>query len=98
MKGEKQIGKKKFSAEFKAKVALTAIKEEETTSQIASRFGVHPSQVRLWKTEFLKNASLVFEKNKKEEEKFKKQLDSLYKKIGQVTVERDFSLRKFGLL
>ncbi len=44
------------------------------------------------------NAPLVFEKNNSEEKKLKKQLDTLYKKIGQVTVERDFLLRKSGLL
>ncbi len=92
------MAKKKYSSKFKAKVALVAIKGEETTSQIASRFGIHPSQVRLWKREFLDNASLVFEKNNSEEKKLKKQLDTLYKKIGQVTVERDFLLRKSGLL
>ena len=92
------MAKKKYSSKFKAKVALAAIKGEETTSQIASRFGIHPSQVRLWKREFLDNAPLVFEKNNSEEKKLKKQLDTLYKKIGQVTVERDFLLRKSGLL
>ncbi len=92
------MAKRKYRSKFKAKVALAAIKGEETTSQIASRFGIHPGQVRLWKREFLENAPLVFEKNNSEEKKLKKQLDTLYKKIGQVTVERDFLLRKSGLL
>jgi len=92
------MAKRKYSSEFKAKVALAAIKGDETTSQIASRFGIHPGQVRAWKSEFLKNASLVFEKNSREEKKLRKQMEVLYKKIGQITVERDFLLRKSSLL
>ena len=92
------MAKRKYSSEFKAKVALAAIKGDETTSQIASRFGIYPGQVRAWKSEFLKNASLVFEKNSREEKKLRKQMEVLYKKIGQITVERDFLLRKSSLL
>ena len=53
------MSQKKYSLEFKAKVAIEAIKGEETTSQIASRYGLHPSQVRAWKREFLSNNSLT---------------------------------------
>ena len=50
------MSKKKYSAEFKAKVAIEAIKGEETISEIGSRYGIHPGQVRAWKKEFLKKA------------------------------------------
>jgi len=92
------MANRKYSSEFKAKVALAAITGDETTSQIASRFAIHPAQVRAWKREFLKNASLVFEKDNREEKKLRKQMEVLYKKIGQITVERDFLLRKSSLL
>jgi len=59
------MARKKYSSEFKTKVALAAIKGEETTNQIASRFGIHPGHVRLWKKKMLENASLVFEKDRK---------------------------------
>ncbi len=71
----------KYSSKFKAKAALAAIKEE-TTIQIASGFGIYPGRVRPWTREFLKNAPLVFDKNKSEEKSFKKQLDTPYKKNG----------------
>ncbi len=53
--------RKKYSAEFKAKVVLEAIREEKTINEIASHYGIHPQMVRAWKREFLKNASRVFE-------------------------------------
>ena len=50
--------KKKYSAEFKAKVALEAIREEKTINEIASHYGIHPQMVRAWKREFLKTKTL----------------------------------------
>ncbi len=91
------MARKKYSSEFKSKVALAAIKGEETTNQIASRFGVHPGQVRLWKKQMLDNVSLVFEKSRKNEKKQQALLDKLYREIGQLKVERDFLARKSGL-
>ncbi len=92
------MSQKKYSSEFKAKVALEAIKGEETTSEIASRYGIHPSQVRKWKREFIANASVVFKKTNKKEKQLQKKIDNLYRQVGQLTVERDFLLRKSGLL
>ena len=92
------MAKKKYNSEFKAKVAMAAIKREETTSQIASRFGVHPAQVRQWKRQLLENASVVFDKSGKRDKRLEKQVQELYRQIGQLTVERDFLARKSGLL
>ncbi len=79
----------KYTATFKAKVALEAIKGEKTISEIASEHGIHPQQVRAWKREFLKKAHLVFEKDK-DIASLRKELDKAYKKIGQLEVEKDF--------
>jgi len=92
------MARKKYSSEFKAKVAMAAIKGEETTNQIASRFGVHPGQVRQWKRQMLANASVVFDHSQRKEKEQQVLLDQLYQKIGQLKVERDFLARKFGLL
>ncbi len=91
------MARKKYSSEFKTKAALAAIKGEETTNQIASRFGIHPGQVRLWKKQMLDNASLVFGKSRKNEKEQQALLDKLYREIGQLKVERDFLARKSGL-
>ena len=90
--------RKKYSSEFKTKVAMAAIKGDETVNQIASRFGVHPAQVRLWKRQMIENAPLVFEKSRKEDKEHQALLDKLYKEIGQLKVERDFLARKSGLI
>jgi len=81
--------KKKYTSQFKAKVALEAVKADKTISQIASEYGIHPQQVRAWKKEFLENLHLVFEKED-QAKRLEKELDKAYKKIGQLEVEKDF--------
>ena len=70
-------------------MAIEAIKEDKTITEIASKYGVHPQLVREWKREFLKNASKVFE-TQHEVKRLKSELEKAYKKIGQLEVERDF--------
>ena len=54
------MSKKNYSVEFKTKVTIKAIKGEDTTSEIDSRYAIHRGQGKAWKKEFLENASLVF--------------------------------------
>jgi transposase-like protein len=80
--------RRKFSADFKAKVVLEALKEQMTIQELSSKFEVHPNQISTWKSEFLNNASIVFEgKSTKSEEAA---TDKLYKIIGHQKVEIDF--------
>ena len=87
--------KRKYTAQFKAKVAFEAAKGDKTITQIASEYGIHPQQVRAWKKEFLENLHLVFEKENQTKE-LKKALDKAYKKIGQLEVEKDFLSKILG--
>ena len=84
--------KRKYAAQFKAKVAFETAKGDKTTAQIASKYGLHPQQVRIWKKAFLENLHLVFEKENQARE-LKKALDKAYKKIGQLEIEKDFLSR-----
>lgn len=81
--------RRKFKAEFKAQVALAAIQERETLSELAKRFKVHPVQITKWKQEFLRNASAAFEKDAGDQD-VEAEKQKLYAKIGQLEVERDW--------
>jgi transposase-like protein len=83
--------RKQYGPAFKAKVALEAIKGEETIAQLASRFEVHPSQVRKWKKQMEDGAAGVFGDDSAEKKKDDHALIAqLYQQIGQLKVERDF--------
>lgn len=86
--------KRKFTPEFKSKVALEALKERESVTELAKRYELHPNQINDWKKEFTANAAVVFSKSKAEPTSIDdKEKQKLYQVIGQLKVENDF-LRK----
>jgi transposase len=90
-KGEQRIMTKRtrrnHGAVFKAKVALEAIKGEQTLVELGARFQVHPNQIAEWKKQLLDRASEIFDKEKKTGEPDVKELHA---KIGQLAMENDF--------
>lgn len=89
------MGRKRYTAEFKAKVALEAAKEIKTLNELASEFGVHPVQISQWKKHLVESISTIFSTSKKTQDDTKK-LDELYRQIGEVTVERDWLKKKLN--
>ena len=82
--------RRKFTAEFKAKVALEAIREQFTLAELAKKFEVSPIMISRWKREFLSNASAAFNQSNKSEEAENIDIEKLYAQIGQLKVENDF--------
>jgi len=88
--------RRKFKSDFKAKVAIEAIKELLTMEQICKKYELHPTQANLWKKEFLANAPTLFDKENTAslEEDTDKKMQELYALIGQLKVENDFLKKK----
>ena len=87
--------RKNHSPEFKAKVALEALKGERTVSELAAEFGVHPTMIHQWKKALLEGASDIFERGgKKKAEIDEETMRSLHAKIGELAVANDFLSRK----
>lgn len=92
--------RRKFTASFKAKVAVEALKNQKTLAELSSQFEVSSVMISKWKSEFLENMAVVFEKDstKKNEESI--DVEKLYAQIGQLKVENDFlkkSCKKLGI-
>jgi len=93
--------RRKFSAGFKAKVTIEAIKNEKTLAELSRQFEVNAVTISKWKAEFLENMAVVFEHGReKKSAQRTPELDDLYAQIGQLKVENDFlkkSARRLGI-
>ncbi len=79
---------------FKAKVALEALKGDQTTVELAQRYQVHPNQITEWKKQLLENAAEIFSRERKAEQL--PSVKDLHAKIGQLSMENDFLSHALG--
>ena len=86
----------KFKPDFKAKVALEALKGDKSTADLAQIYSVHPSQITAWKKQLLEDAPSVCE-GKRPSRSTEVDIDELYKKIGKLEMERDFLATRPGI-
>jgi transposase-like protein len=84
------MARKKFSAEFKAMVALEFLKGELTLSELSSKYEVHPTQLKEWKETLKEQAKTLFTQKNKEEDSNKGYVEALERKAGQLAIEIDF--------
>ena len=90
--------RKQHSAQFKAKVALEALKGLETTRQLAHHYGVHPTQISHWKRQMLEGAETLFAGSPHKTDKQGEVLQAqLYEQIGRLKIENDFLKKKAAL-
>ena len=83
--------RRRFTADFKARVALEALRGDRTTQEIAAKHEVHPNQVSTWKRQAMDGLSAVFSNGADGTRRdHEAEIKELHAKIGQLTVERDF--------
>lgn len=89
--------RKQYPKEFKARVALEAVKEEKTIAELSSEYEIHSNMITKWKKHLQNNVADIFAQKNKEEPDSQQQIDNLYKEIGRIQVENAWLKKKLGL-
>ena len=87
--------RRKFTAAFKAQVAIEALKKRKTLADLSKEFEIHPNMITTWKREFLERSAVVFETEPQKTD-FDEERERLFAKIGRLEVERDW-LKKISV-
>jgi transposase-like protein len=91
-----KTSRRKFTAEFKSKVCIEAIKEQQTIEALSKKYDLHPTQINSWKKEFIANAPVVFEKESGNANSPGEELiQALYAQIGEQKVVIDFLKKNY---
>jgi len=89
--------RRRFTGEFKAKVAVEALKGQRTVNELAQEFSVHANQINLWKKQLLDGAAKVFSDGQDRElARIEEERDQLYRKVGQLQIELDWLKKRTG--
>lgn len=93
--------RKNYDKQFKAKVAIEAIREESTIQELSRKYGVHPNQISQWKKQAINALPGIFERANKKPEKEKElesERDNILKVVGEMKIENDFLKKKYKQL
>jgi transposase len=86
-----------YPKEFKARVALEALKEAKTIAELSSEYEVHSAMISKWKKQLGDNIADIFIRKNEQEPDAKQQVENLYKEIGRIQVENSWLKKKLGL-
>ena len=86
-----------YPPEFKAKVALAALRNEQTMAELAGHYGLHPAMITQWKKALVEGASQLFGKGHKKHQQAEAEVDEIYRQIARLKVERDFLSKNLRL-
>ena len=90
-----KTSRRKFTAEFKSKVCIEALREQQTIEALSKKYDLHPTQINSWKKEFIANSPVVFEKESENANSHSEELiQALYAQIGELKVANDFLKKK----
>jgi transposase-like protein len=90
--------RKQYSADLKAKIAVEAVKGQRTIQEIASQYGIHPSQVTQWKKQLVESAAEIFSNGRDHATEADEQMKAeLYQQVGKLQGELDWLKKKSGL-
>lgn len=92
----KTVSRKKFSAEFKAKVAIAALKEQHTVAELAVQYEVHPTQIQTWKKHFLDHSAQIFSEKQTGEKQSGGDEALLYEQIGKLQMQNEWLKKKLS--
>ncbi|MBE9603131.1 transposase [Pedobacter sp. MC2016-24] len=90
----KKVSRKKFSAEFKVKVAIEALKEQKSIAELALQYDIHPTQISSWKKHFLENSSAVFSEKQTDTKENEATEARLYEQIGKLQMQNEWLKKK----
>lgn len=89
--------RRSYGTQFKAKVALAAVREDRTVAELAGQYEVHPSQIGQWKKQLLEGMPAIFSRPGGRDQQQEELTARLYQQIGQLKVELDWVKKKAGL-
>lgn len=86
-----------YTPEFKAKVVLKALKEQQTMAELVQEFKLHPAQITRWKSQLLEKLPLLFDDGRKKKKGSEPDIEALYSEIGRLQTQVNFLKKKSGI-
>lgn len=94
MNNTKKTSRRKFTPEFKAKVAMEALQERMTLAELSKKYELHPNQITMWKKQLMEQSTAAFKEVQGGKDEKDRLIDQLYKTIGSLTMDVEFLKKK----